>query len=676
MRLARQALVLATFVLATLLGGVRAQAEAELQRGAKVTFVSSSEQHEQVAVRSRLLALAVERGETPHPVLPVGMFRAKFAAKVVLSTRDRYQFRAEGRGSLALSINGQPVFSGTMRQQKGLQSEAEVRLKKGVNLLELEFSSGSFGDGSFRLLWSSSSFGMEPLPPDLLQWDAVDAELQAGEQLRAGHQSFVALRCANCHAPSALSVGESAYSELASPGPDLRQVGGRLRQDWMAQWILEPKRWHAQASMPKVPLQDEAEAHDLAAYLATQGTPLAAEVGTADEQAVGERRFRELGCVACHAGALASDAVALADRIDLAQVAAKWHKSGLIEFLRAPQKHYERNRMPDFRLTPEDAVALATFLLAKPAAALPQSRGDAGAGRSLAQQRQCTACHQLDVELKQPHPAKQLGHLDAMAGCLSDGASAQRGAPEYGLSREQREALRTFLPLAEQVPFRRAPLDFAARHLHSERCTACHGLDGQASAWAQWSREASATAPLPHAEDPIAQGVPSLTWVGEKLQPSWLTAFVTGELPSPRPWLHARMPSFHAFGAPTITGLVRAHGYLQDEKSAGTNAQQAIYGERLVNMGTGFGCVACHAVGDKPPVQVFEREGINLLTARQRLRHEYYTRWLADPPRIDPDSRMPKYADDKGKSAFVDVLGGDAPAQFEAIWQFLGSRAR
>ena len=37
---------------------------------------------------------------------------------------------------------------------------------------------------------------------------------------------------------------------------------------------------------------------------------------------------------------------------------------------------------------------------------------------------------------------------------------------------------------------------------------------------------------------------------------------------------------------------------------------------------------------------------------------------------------MPKFANDKGKTAFTDVLGGDAAAQFEAIWQFLGSRAR
>ena len=104
------------------------------------------------------------------------------------------------------------------------------------------------------------------------------------------------------------------------------------------------------------------------------------------------------------------------------------------------------------------------------------------------------------------------------------------------------------------------------------------------------------------------------------------------------------------------------------------DAQSAIHGERLVQMGKGFGCVQCHGIADQPPVQVFERTGIELLTARSRLRHEYYTRWLRDPTRLDPDARMPKYADAKGRTAITDVLGGDAAKQFEAIWQYLGGR--
>ena len=137
------------------------------------------------------------------------------------------------------------------------------------------------------------------------------------------------------------------------------------------------------------------------------------------------------------------------------------------------------------------------------------------------------------------------------------------------------------------------------------------------------------------------------------------------------------MPKFEKHGAALTAGLVREHGYgPKDEPIRQAAGNFAVHGRRLIEMGTGFGCVQCHAVGDKKATQVFEREGVNLVTARKRLRHEYYTRWLADPTRLDPDARMPKYADNNGMTGFRDVLGGKAADQFEAIWQFLGDKVR
>ncbi len=655
-------------------------AAAPLARGAKVTFVRPGEGGASVSVRARLVALAVERGEVPHPALAPGMFRARFVAKVTLPLRDRYDFRVDGRGAVELRINGEKVLGGSPRPQKPLATDKGVRLKKGENLVELDFESGALGDGWFRLLWKGPDFAFEPIAPELLQWDAADPEIAAGERLRHGHQLFVDRRCALCHEPQARRVGESAYAELDAPGPDLRQVGARAKRPWIAAWLQDPRRFRKDATMPRMHLASDQEAHDMAAYLGSLGAPVAAPEPTAEQRTDGARRFLELGCVACHTGVGEGlgDA-ALGDRIDLSFVPQKWHAAGLVAYLQDPRRNHAHVRMPDFRLTADDAAALAAHLLAAPAEALPDAVGDVERGRRLVQQRDCLACHALDVPPAQERVTKRLGHLDAQAGCLADapGKAGKAGkAPDHGLSDEQRAALRAFLPLAEEAPFRRAPLDFVARHRPAERCTACHGLDGEPSTWARWATAAGATVPLPHEQDPLAQGIPALSWVGEKLQPSWLKRFVLGEEKSPRPWLTARMPVFHQHGDAIVQGLVREHGYAQDEPRTAADAQLAIHGDRLVQMGTGFGCVQCHALGDKPAVQVFERAGIELLTARARLRHEYYSRWLLDPPRIDPDARMTKYADDKGRTAFTDVLGGDAAKQFEAIWQFLGSRVR
>ena len=645
-----------------------AAAEPRVQ-GAVVTFerVGGGErvQHTQ---RARLLSLAVERGETATPFLPPGLFRATYRATLQLPARDRFAFRAEGRGTVKLAINGDTVLDGLLRAGKGVATPQPVRLKKGDNTLELVFESGARGDGEFRLFWSGPDFGFEPILPERLSSPAQHADASRGEQLRTGMTLFAERRCARCHEPEGRRVGESAFAELDDTGPDLRLTGSRLRPDWIAAWLADPRRFRPDATMPRLPLTP-AECSDLAAFLGGLGGAMPQPEFPAGAEARGLVRFRQLGCVACHT-APGDDAPA-GDRLALGFVPQKWHAAPLVAWLEDPRRVHPHTRMPDFRLSGDDALAIAAALLAVPVQALPAATGDAARGRRLAQKHGCALCHTLDVELAD-RPWPRLNTLKAERGCLAE----QPGdAPDHGLAPEQRAALRAFLPFADEAPFRRAPLDYAQRHLAAERCTACHALDGRPSQWARWADHHNARAPLPVDQDPLAQGVPALTWTGSKLQPSWIERFVLGELPSPRPWLTARMPAFHRRGAAIAQGLVREHGYgAGDEPPLPPNAALALHGPALLAAGTGFHCVQCHALGDQPAVQVFEREGIELLTARSRLRHEYYTRWMMDPPRLDPDSRMTRFADAKGRTAITDVLGGDAAQQFEAIWQYLTSR--
>lgn len=656
--------------------GAQGAPAAALRPGAKVTFervLPADAPREVHTQRSRLLSLAVERGETGSPFVSPGLFRATYRALVNLPVRDRYRFRIEGRGSVRLQVNGELALEGSLRPGKPLETAQPVRLKKGDNELQLAFESGAMGDGQFRLFWAGPEFGFEPIAPEALRWAADDAEIAAGELLGAGQQLFGERHCARCHEAADLRIGESAYGELDAAGPDLRAVGGRVRRDWLAAWLREPRAMRHDASMPRFGALGDQALGDLATYLASLGSPLPAEPFAADAATRGAERFLQLGCVACHVPPEQDRAAAkLGERLALDYVPQKWHPAALIDYLQDPRRFYPHVRMPDFALTREDATALAAYLLAGPAPALPAATGDAETGRKLVQQHDCASCHAFDLP-PAAEPRLRLPHLQAAKGCLADDAAARGKAPDHELDASQRAALRAFLPFATTAPFRRSPVDYAHRHVEAQRCTSCHGLDGKPSVWAQFAEQASAAKPLPAEQDPRGQGVPALTWVGSKLQPSWLTNFVLGKEKSPRPWLTARMPAFHLRGEAITKGLVREHGYgPQDEPQVAADAQSAIHGERLVQMGVGFGCVQCHALGDQPAVQVFERAGINLALARGRLRHEYYTRWLADPPRIDPDARMPKYSDAKGRTAITDVLGGDAAQQFEAVWQFLG----
>jgi hypothetical protein len=48
-------------------------------------------------------------------------------------------------------------------------------------------------------------------------------------------------------------------------------------------------------------------------------------------------------------------------------------------------------------------------------------------------------------------------------------------------------------------------------------------------------------------------------------------------------------------------------------------------------------------------------------------------RWVLNPLRIDPDTKMPKFADEDGKTPLTDFFAGDALKQYEAIWQYIHS---
>jgi cytochrome c2 len=417
--------------------------------------------------------------------------------------------------------------------------------------------------------------------------------------------------------------------------------------------------------MPRLPGVGAAEAANIAAWLAAAGEVPAAVAFTDKQAEAGAVRFRELGCITCHVRP-GEAAAAGEDRIELRNVPAKWRSAGVVSWLKNPRAFHPDSRMPDFALSDEDAAALAAFLLqgraSEPAAA---AGGDVAAGRELAAKVGCARCHATGLTDASTF-APLLG-LDAAKGCLAD--ALPPGAPDHGLSPRQRAALRAFLPHAETAPFRKAPADFAARQVRELRCTHCHGLDAVPSTWAELTHQAAE--PPPRREDPVFQGVPALTWAAAKLQPTWLERFVTGKEPSPRPWLTARMPRFHQDGPAVVQGLARQHGYpFQDEPPGPADSQLAAQGARLVKQGEGFYCVQCHAIGDARAEQVFDREGVNLKLAAARVRHEYFRRWLLDAPRIDADSRMPKWTDAKGRTAFA-VLGGDAVKQFEAIWQYL-----
>jgi hypothetical protein len=250
------------------------------------------------------------------------------------------------------------------------------------------------------------------------------------------------------------------------------------------------------------------------------------------------------------------------------------------------------------------------------------------------------------------------------------------------LTSAQRDALQAFASVGFASLRQDVPAEFAERQIKNQRCTACHARDTEQSLWSQLEDDIAplqAAAPLEEGEGkPIfTTALPPLTWFGEKLRPDYTAQFIAGHgAEKPRPWFVARMPGFTAPAKGIAEGLAQQHGFPPVEPELKLEPDLIKDGETLLGENGGFNCTTCHGVGDQPGTAVFEAPGINLSLSQRRLRHDYYLRWVLHPQRLDPETKMPRFADDDGKTPLNDTLDGDAVKQFEAIWHFIQSLKR
>jgi mono/diheme cytochrome c family protein len=565
-----------------------------------------------LAAQDEAGALLRASSDAPRPVRLIALYgaappEAVFEADLEVPMRGQYTFFSEVRGEAKLQVNGEDAEWG-----RG------VTLRKGRNAILVRFRSADTGESSLRLMWSGDDFPREPVPPTVLRRPPAPVD---------GRRWIAHFRCLNCHAEKK-PVG---MPELEMDAPSLVGSRARLRPGWVAQWVRNPRAFRPDATMPAL-VRDEQSARDIAAYLADDS-----DLTGLTPKLDGRRLYSELGCGSCHAK-------------DLGYVRAKFKPRALVDYLLKPDRHYSWTRMPDFQLTEAEAEGLAAFLL-DPGEEAAMPGGDPDRGKKLVQTLGCLNCHAADLANEFKTVPLRGGE-----GCLARGA-------DFGLNQDQRESLAALLKTDLSSLSRDTPAEFAARQIETLRCSACHRIDGRPDSWPEGEP----------ADSSVDQTRPPLTWAGEKLRPEWMQSLFSGALRyKPRPWLKARMPVFRARAAGLARGLAAMHGCPPaGDAPPEPDKDQAEIGRRLVGRRDGFACVACHHVGREEADSVFETMGPNFNLARDRLRKDYFHRWMMRPSRVEPGTKMPQMADDEGRTAFGDLFDGDAVQQFEAIWQYL-----
>jgi mono/diheme cytochrome c family protein len=592
------------------------------------------------------IALFVPSGESATPFLVAGPFTSVWSGELSVDLRGEYSFHGLFTGHLKVSINDAVVLDADGKSPAWIDS-AKVRLNKGANKIIAEYSAPKSGESLVRLYWSGKEVPFNPIPVAALSHSA-SAEIASANQLRRGRHLFAELRCAQCH------TTPGGMPDLAADAPAFGGIGSRRHSTWLAQWIANPESQRPGSPMPALFHGADAATHSdaIAAFLSSlkaANPPSPAPTSTTELVEAGKSLYEKLHCVACHVAP--DDGKADPAKISQKQVLAKFKPGALIGFLRKPSEHFAWIGMPDFKLSTDEASQLAAYLESaaeKPSErSIPSDEALILKGKNLVQSSGCLNCHTLDIPNTYKAPALVSLKPEAWsAGCLAASPAPESKAPRYALSAADRQALAAFGRTDRSSLTRHTAADFLERQSVSLNCRECHGK---------------------------FEGFPAWELLGGKLKPEWARRFIGGsESWKPRPWLESRMPAFPTHAALLGQGLATAHGLAPvTTADDAPDAELAKVGLKLVGSSGGFACISCHSVGDFGATQVFEAPGINLAHSFERLQPDFYRRWLRNPVSLDPNSKMPAYFDEDGKSALADVLEGDGPKTIRALWEYI-----
>lgn len=279
-------------------------------------------------------------------------------------------------------------------------------------------------------------------------------------------------------------------------------------------------------------------------------------------------------------------------------------------------------------------------------------------GRELFTSLNCAACHQLD----QPgRKAKPLQELTSAGGCLAPNPPAS--APRFSFTEVQRKELETALANVASLSSPRSPADHVAHTFTALNCFACHQRAGRGGPDVARRAYFNTTTNVDLGDEGTIP--PHLNGAGTKLKPQWLER-VLWQGATVRPYMATRMPQF---GEANVRSLVKA---LAEADVPATTTEPSAegmigkHGQRLVGAG-GLSCISCHVFAGKPSLGV---PALDLTTTHERLRWDWFHRYLLDPASLRPGTRMPPFWPG-GVAVNTNILGGDTEKQIAALWTYL-----
>jgi len=293
-------------------------------------------------------------------------------------------------------------------------------------------------------------------------------------------------------------------------------------------------------------------------------------------------------------------------------------------------------------------------------------------GRELFVNLGCAACHQIKHKnelLVSKLAAPALKSLKPVGGCLS--AAPAKGVADFRLNEPQRTALQAALSQERLALETMTPRQAIAKTMIKFNCVACHQRDGLGGV--EIARNDFFQTTIKEMGDE-GRLPPTLSGVGDKLHLEYLKQVLSAG-GGDRPYMLTRMPKFgldHVGHLPPLLATADIPAPQEVQKTEPPAARIKSEGRFLVGS-KALACVKCHDFGQYPSSGI---RAINLLRMPQRLRPDWFHRYMLDPQKFRPGTRMPAPWPD-GKTFFRKVLDGSTDKQIDAVWAYLidGSKA-
>jgi len=539
--------------------------------------------------------------------------------------------------------------------------------------------------------------------------------LEDAPELAQGQRIFEQVGCTGCH----LVKG---YESIPKIGPSLVKISAKLDPSWMVRWIENPHKFRPRSRMPNFDLKEK-ESVAIAAYLWSlskedgekwlQEHPLPAGIAPGDPNdiAKGKKLVETVGCKGCHGFAEGEFTTAVGKNKDLVpnlkDIAAKTGSQWIYHWIKNPRGYAPDTNMPSLRLSDGEARAMTSYLSTLGIKEAPLSdiekrfadENNLKLGESLVRKYGCYGCHEIKgferesrigVELT-TFGSKTLDEL--FFGNRTDIPQTwydwtfnkmktpriyateriEQLMPQFGLADEDIKALRILLAsFRERKVGERYQAEKGQRIMNvvegrrvmqQYNCVGCHEIEKRGGSIRKYY-ENPESAP------------PPLNGEGEKVQSNWLFGFLKAPV-SIRPWLEIRMPTFGFSDQHTtqlvnyFNGLSRIENpyvYFDDKKVPPENLEAA----RILAGEEYFNCFSCHIRGAKTPSGPKEGWAPDLTLARQRLNPQWIPKWVQDPQKIQPGTKMPSFY----PGGPDNILGGKDDRQIEALRDYVMTLGR